>query len=96
MASSSGGAALLRSRQLFRNGKSLGKWVARTRVVPPKHEPMGQWQCVERVLGVATAEGIGFLQYFFSPESDVRTRPDGGAIVSDARTNRSRNEHGIE
>ncbi len=52
----------------FSNGRSLGKWIARTRVVSLTHAHMGLWQCVERVLGygVSVAEGIGFLLYFFS------------------------------
>jgi uncharacterized RDD family membrane protein YckC len=52
----------------FSNGKSIGKWIAHTRVVSLTHEHLGLWQCVERVLGygVSTAEGIGFLQYFWS------------------------------
>src|SRR5229473_1327059 len=47
------------------NGKSVGKWIARTRIVSLTHERLGLWQCIERVLGygVSTAEGIGFLQY---------------------------------
>jgi len=50
------------------NGRSVGKWIGRTRVVSLTHEHLGLWQCFERVLGygVAVAEGIGFLQYFFS------------------------------
>jgi len=52
------------------NGRSLGKWIARTRIVSLTHERLSLWQCAERVLGYAasTAEGgIGFIQYFFSP-----------------------------
>ncbi len=50
------------------NGKSAGKWIARTRVLSLTHKHLGLWQCVERVLGygVSTAEGIGFIQYFYS------------------------------
>jgi uncharacterized RDD family membrane protein YckC len=54
----------------FSNGKSLGKWAAGTRVVSLTSQRLGLWQCAERVLGYAasTAEGgIGFIQYFFSP-----------------------------
>jgi len=52
----------------FSNGLSLGKLVSRTRVVSLVHSRLSLWQCIERVLGygVATAEGIGFLQYFWS------------------------------
>jgi uncharacterized RDD family membrane protein YckC len=50
------------------NGRSVGKWVARTRIVSLTHQHVRLWQSVERTLGygVSTAEGIGFLQYFFS------------------------------
>jgi len=49
------------------NGVSLGKCVARTRVVSLVGARLGFWQCVERVLGygVALIEGMGFLQYFW-------------------------------
>ena len=51
------------------NGKSLGKWASGTRVVSLVHEHLGIWQCIERVLGygVSIGEGIGFLQFFWSP-----------------------------
>lgn len=50
------------------NGLSLGKWIARERILSLTHERISIWQCVERVLGygVALTEGIGFLQYFYS------------------------------
>ena len=35
----------------FTNGKSVGKWIARTRLFSLTHERMGLWQCMERVLG---------------------------------------------
>jgi uncharacterized RDD family membrane protein YckC len=71
----------------FSNGKSLGKWIARTRVVSLKHEHLGLWQCVERVLGygVATAEGIGFLNYFFSQNRMCVHDRMAETIVADAR-----------
>jgi uncharacterized RDD family membrane protein YckC len=51
------------------NGRSLGKWITGTRVVSLMHERLRLWQCVERVAGygVSLAEGIGFLQFFWSP-----------------------------
>jgi hypothetical protein len=85
MARPSGGAALLRSRQLFSNGEPLGKWVASTRVVSLKHEHTELWQCVERVLGVATAEAIAFLQYFFSLNRMCVHDRMAETIVLDAR-----------
>jgi uncharacterized RDD family membrane protein YckC len=54
--------------QYASNGRSLGKWVARTQVVSLLGEQLGFWQCVERVLGyaVSVVEGLGFLQYFWN------------------------------
>jgi uncharacterized RDD family membrane protein YckC len=54
----------------FSNGKSVGKWIARTRVVSLTHQRLGLWQCVELVLGYGASmaeAGIGYIQYFFSP-----------------------------
>jgi uncharacterized RDD family membrane protein YckC len=53
----------------FSNGKSVGKWITRTRVVSLTHERLGLWQCVERILGygASLAEGgLGFLQCHWS------------------------------
>lgn len=50
------------------NGKTPGKWVARTRVVSLTHGRMGLWQSTERALGYGASfleAGFGFLQYFF-------------------------------
>ncbi len=51
------------------NGRSIGKWIARSRVVSLARPHLGLWQCAERVLGyaVSVAEIVGFIQYFFSP-----------------------------
>jgi len=49
------------------NGKSPGKWVAKTRVVSLTHERMGKWQSFERALGYGASAlegGFGFAQYF--------------------------------
>jgi len=70
------------------NGRSVGKWIARTRVVSLTHERLGLWQCVERVLGYAasTAEGgIGFFQFFFSPNRMCAHDRLAETIVVDAR-----------
>ena len=71
----------------FSNGKSIGKWVARTGVVSLTHPHLSLWQCVERVLGygVATAEGIGFLQYFWSANRMCVHDRMAETIVIDAR-----------
>ena len=52
----------------FGNGRTPGKWIARTKVVSLTGERMGLWQSFERVLGYGTAMielGVGFLQYFW-------------------------------
>jgi uncharacterized RDD family membrane protein YckC len=50
------------------NGMSLGKWIARTRVMSLVSGRLGLWQCVERVLGygVSAGEVVGFVQFFWS------------------------------
>jgi uncharacterized RDD family membrane protein YckC len=50
------------------NGRTVGKWVTRTRVISLVHERLGLWQSFERLLGyfVAIGEIIGFLQFFWS------------------------------
>jgi uncharacterized RDD family membrane protein YckC len=76
----------------FSNGRSIGKWIARTRVLSLTHEHMGLWQCVERLLGygVSTAEGIGFLQYFFSVNRMCVHDRMAETIVVDARKRANR------
>jgi len=72
----------------FSNGRSVGKWIARTRVVSLTHQRLGLWQCAERVLGYAasTAEGgIGFVQYFFSPNRMCAHDRLAETIVVDVR-----------
>jgi uncharacterized RDD family membrane protein YckC len=71
----------------FSNGKSIGKWIARTRVVSLTHAKVGLWQSVERVLGYAAsaAELIGFLQYFFSPNRMCAHDRMAETIVIDTR-----------
>lgn len=53
----------------FGNGRTPGKWIARTRAVSLTHERMGPWQSVERALGYGAAVlelGLGFIQFFWS------------------------------
>lgn len=78
----------------FTDGKSLGKWIARTRIMSLTHKRMGLWQCVERVLGygVSAAEGIGFLQYFFSSNRMCVHDRMAETIVVDARKKAKRLE----
>ena len=76
----------------FSNGRSIGKWIARTRILSLTHEHMGLWQCVERLLGygVSTAEGIGFLQYFFGVNRMCVHDRMAETIVVDARKKANR------
>jgi uncharacterized RDD family membrane protein YckC len=50
------------------NGRTPGKWVARTRAVSLTSERLGLWQSIERVLGYGAAileGGLGFAQFFW-------------------------------
>jgi uncharacterized RDD family membrane protein YckC len=52
----------------FGNGRTPGKWIARTQIVSLTSERMGLWQSFERGLGYGAAVlegGVGFLQYFW-------------------------------
>ena len=53
----------------FGNGKTLGKWMARIRVLSLTHERISLWQATERALGYgasALEAGFGFLQFFIN------------------------------
>ena len=50
------------------NGKTIGKWLTKIRVVSLVHERITLWQAVERALGYGASAlefGFGFLQVFF-------------------------------
>jgi uncharacterized RDD family membrane protein YckC len=52
----------------FGNGRTPGKWVARTRTVSLTSERLGLWQALERSLGYGAAVlegGLGFAQFFW-------------------------------
>jgi uncharacterized RDD family membrane protein YckC len=52
----------------FGNGRTPGKWIARTQAVSLTGERMGLWQSFERGLGYGAAVlecGVGFLQFFW-------------------------------
>jgi uncharacterized RDD family membrane protein YckC len=72
---------------LVSNGRSLGKWIMRTRVVSLVGERITLWQSIERVLGygVALAELIGFFQYFWSPNRMCVQDRIAETIVVDTR-----------
>lgn len=50
------------------NGRTPGKWIARTRAVSLTSDRIGAWQAVERSLGYGAAVlegGLGFAQFFW-------------------------------
>ncbi|MGA9068914.1 MAG: RDD family protein [Terracidiphilus sp.] len=52
----------------FGNGRTPGKWIARTQAVSLTSERLGLWQSFERGLGYGAAVlecGVGFLQFFW-------------------------------
>jgi len=54
----------------FTNGKTIGKWITRVRVVSIYHHRISFWHCVERALGYGASGlegGLGFLQIFWNP-----------------------------
>src|SRR5664279_4074930 len=72
----------------FGNGKTIGKWVARTRVLSVTSEDMGLWQSVERGLGYGAAVlegGLGFLQFFWDPNRMCAQDRLAETIVVDLR-----------
>lgn len=51
------------------NGRTPGKWIARTRAVSLQHPRLGFRQSMERALGYGAAVlegGLGFVQFFWS------------------------------
>jgi uncharacterized RDD family membrane protein YckC len=75
----------------FGNGRTPGKWLARTRVVSLTHERMGFWQSIERTLGYGAAVlegGLGFLQYFWSENRMCAQDRLAETIVIDVRKRR--------
>jgi len=54
----------------FSNGKTIGKFITRIRVVSIYHHHISFWHCIERALGYAASAleaGLGFLQIFWNP-----------------------------
>lgn len=50
------------------NGRTPGKWIARTRAVSLTGPRLGRWQSIERALGYGAAVlegGLGFVQFFW-------------------------------
>jgi uncharacterized RDD family membrane protein YckC len=70
------------------NGRTPGKWIARTRAVSLTHSRMGVWQSIERALGYGAAVlegGLGFLQYFWSENRMCAQDRLAETIVIDVR-----------
>jgi uncharacterized RDD family membrane protein YckC len=76
----------------FGNGQTIGKWVARTRVLSVRSEHMGLWQSVERGLGYGAAVlegGLVFLQFFWDPNRMCAQDRLAETIVIDVRKQRA-------
>jgi RDD family len=72
----------------FGNGRTVGKWVARTRAVSLTHERMTLWQSIERGLGYGAAilEGsLGFWQFFWDKNRQCAQDRLAETIVVDVR-----------
>ena len=72
----------------FLNGRTPGKWIARTRAMSLTSERMGRWQSVERALGYGAAVlegGLGFLQFFWDPNRMCAQDRLAETIVVDTR-----------
>ena len=72
----------------FSNGRTVGKWMARTRVVSLTHERLGLWQSVERALGYGAAfleGGLGFAQFFWDKNRQCAQDRLAETIVVDVR-----------
>jgi uncharacterized RDD family membrane protein YckC len=72
----------------FGNGRTPGKWVARTRIVSLTSDRMGLWQSFERALGYGAAileGGLGFVQFFWAHNRMCAQDRLAETIVVDAR-----------
>ncbi|HEX4038467.1 MAG TPA: RDD family protein [Acidobacteriaceae bacterium] len=70
------------------NGRTPGKWVARTRAVSLTHPRLGLWQSIERGLGYGAAvleAGLGFLQFFWDSNRMCAQDRLAETIVIDTR-----------
>ena len=73
----------------FTNGRTPGKWAAGIRVVSLTGPQLGMWQSVERALGYGAAMlegGLGFAQYFWSPNRMCAQDRLAETIVVSTRT----------
>jgi uncharacterized RDD family membrane protein YckC len=75
----------------FWNGKTVGKWVSRTRAMSLTSERIGLWQSIERVLGYGAAileGGLGFAQFFWDRNRQCAQDRLAETIVVDTRKKR--------
>jgi uncharacterized RDD family membrane protein YckC len=78
------------------NGRTPGKWVARTRAVSLTSERLGAWQSVERALGYGAAAlegGLGFAQFFWDKNRMCAQDRLAETIVVDLRKATQRQPH---
>jgi len=72
----------------FANGRTPGKWVARTRILSLTSARMGLWQSFERAFGYGAAileGGLGFLQFFWDTNRMCAQDRLAETIVVDTR-----------
>jgi uncharacterized RDD family membrane protein YckC len=72
------------------NGRTPGKWIARTRAVSLTSDRIGAWQAVERSLGYGAAVlegGLGFAQFFWDRNRMCAQDRLAETIVVDLRAN---------
>jgi len=72
----------------FGNGRTPGKFLARTRVMSLTSERLGAWQSIERALGYGAAVlegGLGFLQFFWDKNRMCAQDRLAETIVVDVR-----------
>ncbi len=72
----------------FGNGRTPGKWIARTRIVSLTSERLGLWQSFERALGYGAAVlegGLGVIQIFWDRNRMCAQDRLAETIVADIR-----------
>lgn len=83
----------------FGNGRTLGKMLARTRIVSLTSERLGIWQSIERALGYGAAileGGLGFLQFFWDENRMCAQDRLAETIVVDVRKRTRRETYASE
>jgi uncharacterized RDD family membrane protein YckC len=68
----------------FWNGRTIGKYLLKLRVLSLYHEHLGLWHCIERSLGYfasALEFGFGYIQAFWNPNRMTLHDKIGETIV---------------